>query len=196
MSFKQLYMNRHAVHKFGGKEGPPISKEMENELLEAARWAPTAGNMQPVRYVVIRDQETKKQLQELAAEAKQISGYWEPRFRDGGVWGEVNDLIQPELLIAVLTIPTEVPPNTQNYAVDMMGAAITMEHMWLAATEMDLQVGCYCHWLTEKVKVLLNVPLAWNLAGIMAFGYSIHVPKMSRKPLDGIVFYEKVPGEY
>lgn len=194
MEFKELYMKRHAVHKFGGKEGPEITKEMENELLEAARWSPTAGNMQPVRYVVIRDLETKKKLQELAAEAKQISGYWEPKFRDGGVWGEVNDLITPELLIAVFTVPTEVPPNTQNYAVDMMGAAIAMEHLWLAATEMDVQVGCYCHWLTEKVKCLLNAPLAWNLAGIMAFGYSSHVPKMSRKPLESMVFYEKVTG--
>lgn len=196
MSFQQLYMNRHAVHKFGGKEGPPVTKEMENILLEAARWAPSAGNMQPVRHVVIRDPETKEKLQELAAEAKKLSGYWEPKFREGGVWGEVNDLINPELLIAVFTIPGEIPPNTQNHAADIMGAAIAMEHMWLAATEMNLQVGCYCHWLTEKVKRLLNAPLSWNLAGIMAFGYSVHVPKMTRKPLESIVFYEKIPGEY
>lgn len=193
MSFKKLYMDRRAVHKFGGKQGPRITKEIENDLLEAARWAPSAGNMQPVRYVVIHNQETKTKLQELAAEAKEISGYWEQKFRVGGVWGEVNDVLGAELLIAVFTDPTEVPPNTQNYAVDMMGAAIAMQNMWLAATEMDLQVGCFCHWLTEKVKILLNAPLAWNLAGIMAFGYSIYVPKMCRKPLESIVFDEKVP---
>lgn len=196
MDFKSLYMNRHAVHKFGGKKGPPITKEMEQKLLEAGRWAPSAGNSQPVRYVVIRNPETKEKLQELATEAKQISSYWEPKFRSEGVWGDINDTVGAELLVAVFSDPTQVPPNTQNYAADMMGSATAIQNMWLAATEMELQVGCYCHWLTEKVKCLLNAPIAWNLAAIMAFGYSSYVPKMSRLPLESIVFYENVPGEY
>ena len=36
-------MNRRAVHKSGGKQESKITKEIEDNLLEAARWAPFAG---------------------------------------------------------------------------------------------------------------------------------------------------------
>ena len=42
----------------------PVPDEVLKRVLDAARWAPQGGNRQPVRYVVVRDPEKKKQLRD------------------------------------------------------------------------------------------------------------------------------------
>jgi len=54
----------------------PVPADMLREILEAARWAPSAGNFQPVRYIVLRDRAQLARLQELAEESVRISGHW------------------------------------------------------------------------------------------------------------------------
>ena len=43
----------------------PVSNEVLEPVLGALHWAPTGGNRQPVSVVVIRERETKQQLQEI-----------------------------------------------------------------------------------------------------------------------------------
>lgn len=50
---------RRSIRDFAPEEVPP---EMIDQLLEAAVWAPTAGNVQPWRFVVVRDLHTRKEL--------------------------------------------------------------------------------------------------------------------------------------
>ena len=43
-----------------------VSEEDIERLIEAARWAPSAGNIQPWEFVVVKDVETKRKLSEAA----------------------------------------------------------------------------------------------------------------------------------
>ena len=43
-----------------------VSKENVERLIEAARWAPSAGNTQPLEVVVVTDNEIKRELSEAA----------------------------------------------------------------------------------------------------------------------------------
>jgi nitroreductase len=43
----------------------PVSDDVLARVLSAARFAPTGGNMQPVRFVVVRDAGTRKRLHEI-----------------------------------------------------------------------------------------------------------------------------------
>lgn len=43
-----------------------VSEEDVERLIEAARWAPSAGNIQPWEFVVVKDVETKRKLSEAA----------------------------------------------------------------------------------------------------------------------------------
>ena len=38
----------------------PVSREQVETVLEAARWAPSGGNLRPIRYIVIQDEETRR----------------------------------------------------------------------------------------------------------------------------------------
>ena len=44
----------------------PVSEEEINQLLDAARWAPSAGNIQPWEFIVVRDAKVKRGLVEAA----------------------------------------------------------------------------------------------------------------------------------
>ena len=38
----------------------PVSRQQIETILEAARWAPSGGNLRPIRYIVIEDAETRR----------------------------------------------------------------------------------------------------------------------------------------
>src|SRR5262245_59493928 len=42
----------------------PVPDDMLRRVLDAARYAPSGGNRQPVRFVVVREAQKKRQLQE------------------------------------------------------------------------------------------------------------------------------------
>jgi nitroreductase len=43
----------------------PVPDAVLARVLDAARWAPTGGNRQPVRFIVVRDAETRRRLRDL-----------------------------------------------------------------------------------------------------------------------------------
>ena len=57
---------RRSIRKYSSR---PISKEVLNEILEAARWAPSAHNAQPWRFIALIDRSLKRELAEAMANA-------------------------------------------------------------------------------------------------------------------------------
>src|SRR3990172_9809540 len=58
-----VLVSRKSIRRY---KPDPIPDEMLDKILEAARWAPTGKNYQPWRFVVIRDQETRNKIGDLA----------------------------------------------------------------------------------------------------------------------------------
>ncbi|MBS3815146.1 MAG: nitroreductase family protein [Hadesarchaea archaeon] len=59
MKVSEIIKERRSVRKF---KTEPVDKDDLEEILEAARWAPSAGNAQPVEFVLIEDEDKKKEL--------------------------------------------------------------------------------------------------------------------------------------
>src|SRR3990170_1911881 len=57
---------RRSIRKYSSR---PVSIEILREILEAARWAPSAHNAQPWRFIVLTDAASKAVLAEAMAEA-------------------------------------------------------------------------------------------------------------------------------
>src|SRR5207245_6495061 len=83
-----LIRSRRAVRRF--KPGLVPDADV-NEILEAGRWAPSPANRQPTRFIWVKSTGVKRELQQLARESKELSGYWDPIFRPDGSSGLVND---------------------------------------------------------------------------------------------------------
>lgn len=56
-----LIRSRRSVRRFDADAGA-VPDEVVDELLEAMRWAPSAGNAQPWRAYVVRDEATRRRL--------------------------------------------------------------------------------------------------------------------------------------
>ena len=61
MDFQEVIAGRRSIRKYLDKDVPD---ELLDEVLEAVRWTPSGGNIQPWEVIVVRDPETKNRLQE------------------------------------------------------------------------------------------------------------------------------------
>jgi nitroreductase len=59
MDVREAIRNRRSIRKFSQRE---IPEESIDALIEAIRWAPSAGNLQSRRFYFVLDQETKDML--------------------------------------------------------------------------------------------------------------------------------------
>jgi nitroreductase len=59
MAETTLFRSRRSCRDF---TDDPVPRELLVELLEAARWAPSGGNLQPLRLVVVQDRDRRRQL--------------------------------------------------------------------------------------------------------------------------------------
>ncbi|HEV8537051.1 MAG TPA: nitroreductase family protein [Candidatus Limnocylindria bacterium] len=189
-SIGTLIRTRRAVRKF--KPGLIPDADV-NEILEAARWAPSPANRQPARFIWVKSGSVKRELQELAKESKELSAYWDPIFRADGASGLVNDLETPEV-IAVIADPTKSLTNVHADNRFEWAAAMSIYAMWLRAYSLGYGGVFVQHWITEKAKKILNVPLSWTFLGTFTFGHPAEAPTIDRLPLDQLVYVDRYPG--
>jgi nitroreductase len=167
----------------------PIPAGALFEILRAARWAPSAGNFQPIRYVVLRDREQLARLQGLAEESVRISAHWVPQYQEGR--GEHPDWTRVPVAIALIADPTKGGPHIHGEATHILAGGMAAQNMWLMAQGLGLGTTLVAHWIEEKVKVLINCPRTWDLAGVMPFGFPVETRAWSRDPLESLVYRDK-----
>ena len=63
MDVFEAIKKRRSVRAYTSDE---VSEEDVERLIEAARWAPSAGNIQPWEFVIVRNTETKRRLSDAA----------------------------------------------------------------------------------------------------------------------------------
>ena len=177
-SIGALMRTRRAVRAF--KPGMVPDADVD-EILEAARWAPSPANRQPARFIWVKSSSVKRALQDLAKESKDLSAYWDPIFRPDGPSGRVAD-------------PAKSRTNVHADNGFEWAAAMSIYAMWLRAHSLGYGGVFVQHWITEKAKKILNVPLSWTFLGTFTFGYAAETPTVDRLPLDQLVSIDRYPG--
>ena len=175
MDVFEAIQNRRSIRKF---KPDPIPEEHLNRVLEAARLAPSAGNRQPWRFVVVQDENTRAKLAELADHQTFVGA--------------------APVVMAVFGDPDDSPAG---YRQDPMVAykqdpMIAVEHMCLAAVELGLGT-CWIgpaspNYDVEAIKRLLGVPERMYMTCLLPLGYPDQAPNArSRKPRETIIYSEK-----
>ena len=146
----------------------PVEDKKLNMILEAARLAPSAGNRQEWRFVVVRDPKTRRKLAE-AASSQTFVGQ------------------APVVIVACAETDGHVMSCGQLcYPIDV---AIALDHMSLVATELGLGTCWIGAFNEQKVKEILGIPEEIRLVQLMPLGYPSD-PSLTRKTrlsLDKIV---------
>jgi len=169
-------------------------------VLDAARWAPSAHNAQPWRFVVVTDHDAKRRLAEAMADE------WAEDLARDGVSPDVRrDLVEssvgrftqaPVLIIASITMeemdkyPDEGRQEFEHLmATQSLAAAI--QNMLLTAHSEGLGTCWFCAPLfcQNVVRKVLGIPHNVEPQALVTLGYPSEQPEAPpRKPLGEVVF--------
>jgi nitroreductase len=154
---------RRSIRKYRPSE---IPREHLLEILEAGRLAPSAGNRQPWRFIVVRDPDQRRRLAEAAR-------------------GQMFIADAAAVLVAIAD-PEASPRWCEK---DVM---IAMENMVLAATELGYG-SCYIGAFEEEgVKSLLKIPDGLRVVALLPIGVPDEAPQQRpRKGLNEVFFGEE-----
>ncbi|MEG1617811.1 MAG: nitroreductase family protein [Bacteroidales bacterium] len=173
MDFLELSKQRYSVRDYAEQ---PVEREKIEQIIEAARFAPSAVNFQPWVFLVVREKENREKMQEcyhrewfktapcyilLCADKSQS---WKRKV-DGKDFGDVD-------------------------------VAIATEHMCLEAVDLGLGTCWVCNFDPKKVRENFQLPENLEPIVILPLGYPNkancnEIPKV-RKPMTEIVRWEKL----
>lgn len=196
LTIYELIEGRRSVRKYLRKEVP---KGVLRRVLNAARWAPSAHNAQPWRFVLIKDSAVKKELAEAMARK------WDEDLRNDGVpLSERQQLIEasiktftgsPNLIVTCLTMedmdkyPDERRRNAE-YIMAVQSVAAAIQNVLLAAHAEGLGTCWFCAPLfcKEAVVDVLGLPDGIEPQALITVGYPAERPKVpQRKPLKDVL---------
>jgi nitroreductase len=171
-------------------EAAPVPAASVFEILRAARWAPSAGNFQPVRYIVLRDRARLGRLADLARESVEVSAHWVERYRTATL-GEHPDWRAVPLAVVLIVDPTRGGPHIHGEATHMHAGGLAAQNMAVMAQALGLGTTLVTHWIEEQVKVLVDCPRAWDLVGVMPVGAPAARPARTPTPLAEFVYQDR-----
>ncbi len=164
----------------------PVSKELVNELLDSATWAPSHHHSEPWRFVVIAGDERKK-LGEVMAEALEESSVDAPVLKERLDRERAKPLTAP-IIIAFVCCPKQGERMVPQEEIVAAGAAL--QNMLLAAHSIGLgtKLVTGLHAYSGRVRQLLEMKDSELLVCLVYLGYPDGQPlNGKRSGLDGKV---------
>jgi F420 biosynthesis protein FbiB-like protein len=191
-----LLRSRRSVRKYQAR---PVSRELVEQILEAARWAPSPHGRQPWRFVVLTGQEVKLQL------AERMGDTWRQNLEMDGQDAEIVNIRLEKSRQRILNAPVIIIPclyledldrypderrqaNETIMAIQSIGAAI--QNMLLAAYDLGLDSGWMCAPLfcPEIVCEALDLETYLIPQALITVGYAAADPqRRERLPLSSLI---------
>jgi len=178
-----------------------VAPETVERLLEAARWAPSAHNRQPWRFVVIQTSSVKRTLAEVMAARLRAD-----RLADGdppeaiaqdATRSQSRILNAPVLILLCLTMAEmdTYPDRRRRKAEFVMGVqsvALAGQNLLLAAHAEGLGACWLCAPLfcPDTVRAALDLPPDWEPQALITLGYPAGAGKPAvRRPLAELLIW-------
>jgi len=134
-----------------------VPEEILWKVLEAARWAPTAGNRRKLRFICITDRRQLRQIK---------------MFTPGMVAGIPAALI----VICIDRILADQGALVKTEREDYIDIGAAAENMLLAAHALGLVAGPMTSFSRDAIKVLLNLPEQLDADMFIGLGYPTDLP--------------------
>lgn len=195
-SLATLLQSRRSVRKY---QNLPVSREFIEQILEAARWAPSPHGRQPWRFAVVTAQQLKLRL------ADEMGTTWKQNLQMDGQGVETVNLRLEKSRQRILNAPAIIIPclyledldyypderrqaDEKIMAVQSIGAAI--QNMLLTAYDLGLDAGWMCAPLfcPEVVCEALDLDPKFIPQALITVGYAAADPqRRERMPLSSLI---------
>jgi coenzyme F420-0:L-glutamate ligase / coenzyme F420-1:gamma-L-glutamate ligase len=196
LTFEQLLHGRRSVRRM---HSDPIPRAVVEQVLEAARWAPSPHGTQPWRFVVLQSRAFRERLADAMAES------WQHNLSMDGQDDEIvakrlegsrRRMLEAPVLILVSLFTDDLDrypdPERQEseitMAIQSLGACI--QNMLLAAYRLGIDAGWMCAPLfcPGVVRDALDLPSSHIPHALIPLGYAAADPRRrERRPLSELV---------
>ena len=146
MTVTQVIKNRYSCRSYANK---PIEKEKLDVIMDAARLAPSAKNLQDWRFILVTDEKGKQDLAAAARDQMFLAG--------------------AGAIIVACGVDDYVMSGGQK--VGPIDISIALEHIALQATELGLATCWIGSYDDAKVHELLGIPKGAEIIELMGLGY-------------------------
>ena len=157
-------LSRRSIRNF---KNEPVSDSVFQNILEAGRQAPSATNIQPWHFIVVKDRDAKD------------------AFSFGGFNSFTTDA-------AFIVLGLYKPSESIIETLSLMDVTIALQNMVIAACLQSVG-SCWMGAFDEpKLRKMLNLPTDSRIVGAIAFGIPDATPAQPpKKPLSEIVHFDK-----
>jgi nitroreductase len=174
MDIFQVFRDRRSIRKY---KDTPVGKETIEQVLDAARLAPSWKNLQCWRFLVLTDAAIRSKLLDA--------------FPDENPGKKAISMAPVVIVVCGNPVESDTENNIDYFVADV---AIAFEHLCLAAHALGLGT-CWMGWYNEgQIKQALGLPAGIRVVGITPLGYPDQEPKARpRKELHEIAFFNEWP---
>jgi nitroreductase len=170
MEVLEAVKSRRSIRKY---KSVPIPEDKLQRVLNAARLAPSAANMQPWEFIVIMDEDVKRKLAMACSNMPWITR-------------------APVVIVALANMDSALAMIGGYMNSAPVDVAISLDHLSLAAVSEGLGTCWIGAFREEKVQEALDIPSGRRVVSIMTLGYPDESPgPTGRKHLSEIVSYDK-----
>lgn len=172
----------------------PIPDDKLYNLLEAAHRAPSVGFMQPWNFIIIKNDEIKKELARIVEkERRALAIHYEDTDRELKFLDlKIAGIIEAPVTICVTCNPfsggDHVLGRNSIPETDLMSVSCAIQNMWLAAYAEGLAMGWVSFYKKSDVRKILEIPYHIDPIALISIGYTDNYPD---RPLLEIHNWEK-----
>jgi nitroreductase len=171
MELSETIKGRRSIRAFKKQDVP---EEIVEKLIDAARWAPSAGNIQPWEFVIVRKLAVKKKLAQAA----------------------LSQTVVEEAPVAIVVCANE-KRSSMGYGLRgktlycIQDTAAATQNILLTAHSLGLGACWVGAFNEDEAKETVNAPEGIRPVAIIPVGYADESPLLrSRRPLNQIMHYE------
>jgi len=171
MNVLEAIKARRSIRAFKNAE---VSEESVEKLIDAATWAPSAGNIQPWEFIVVRKQKTKRELAEAA-------------------W---NQSLIEEAPVMIVVCADEVQ-SARRYGERgkalycIQDTAAATQNILLAACSLGLGTCWVGAFKEEEAREALKIPDGLRPVALIPVGVPAEAPEpRKRKPTNQVIHYD------
>uniref|UniRef100_A0A7C5UX03 Nitroreductase family protein n=1 Tax=Ignisphaera aggregans TaxID=334771 RepID=A0A7C5UX03_9CREN len=164
----KVVMGRRCIRSFKDAD---ISNEYIDKILEAGIWAPSAGNIQPWEFIVVRNKDMIEKI-------KMVSP---------GLFGDPNTVI-----VICINLERARKGGKAGERMALMDVSMAAQNMMLMAYSLGIGSCPIVSFSKIGIKELLEIPDTIEPVLLITLGYPDQWPKPpERRPLSEVVHYEK-----
>jgi nitroreductase len=158
----------------------PVPSDKLKAVLGAARLAPSQGNFQPWRFVVVQDDEIKRKLAQACVRGRTVG--------------------EAPVVVVAFSVEEDIPVTVGGYiSAYPLDVAVAIGHLQLAATAEGLGSSWMVDFHEDKVRDVLGVPEGIHPLAVIPIGFPadpngpLKPDGEGRKSPDEIISYNEFP---